>query len=320
LTDRPKVILTEHLNKDCAAWLAEYAQVVRCPYDQPRQLAEQLKDADALVIRTYTQINTALLDQAPNLKVIGRAGVGLDNIDLAACQQRGIVVTHTPAANTQAVVEYVFSLMLDALRPRQSFDAAIAPDMFKQARADLVGTQLESLTLGILGFGRIGKRIGQVAGAIGMNLVVNDLLPEVQLRKQASYSFEFVDKPRLFSHCDVLTIHIDGRAGNRHLINADVLSQLKPHCLLINTARGMVVDAHALAQWARQVADQGGQAVIDVHDPEPPPADYPLYGIDNVRLLPHLAARTETALKNMSWVVRDVMAVLNGSAPSFPAY
>jgi D-3-phosphoglycerate dehydrogenase len=103
------------------------------------------------------------------------------------------------------------------------------------------------------------------------------------------------------------------------VIGADVLAQLKRSCLLINTARGMLIDNAALAAWARAVADAGGAAVLDVHDPEPPPDDYPLLGIDNVRILPHLASRTPVAMANMSWVVRDVVAVLKGDGPRWPA-
>jgi phosphoglycerate dehydrogenase-like enzyme len=312
--------LTEHLNHDCADWLGRHAQVVWCPLDRPEELASHLKNADAVVIRSYTQVNAQFLDQAPKLKVVGRAGVGLDNIDLVECKNRGVLVVYTPEANSQAVVEYIFGLMLDALRPRKDFDAAMVPEMFAQARKDLVGVQLETLTLGILGFGRIGKRVGQVAHAIGMNIVVNDLLSEVHLRKEVDYAFEFVDKPDLYAKSDVLTIHVDGRDENRQLIDAQVLDQLRPSCLLINAARGPIIDIPALAAWAAKVADAGGRAVIDVHDPEPPPTDYPLFGLDNVRLLPHLAARTETALKNMSWVVRDVAKVLQGNRPNWPAY
>jgi D-3-phosphoglycerate dehydrogenase / 2-oxoglutarate reductase len=139
------------------------------------------------------------------------------------------------------------------------------------------------------------------------------------LREVVEYPFEYVDKPTLYAESDVLTVHVDGRPGNRRLIDAAALAQLKPTCLFINAARGMIVDAGALAAWARAVAQRGGRAVLDVHDPEPPGSDYPLFDLPNVRLLPHLASRTDTALRNMSWVVRDVAAVLEGHAPQYPA-
>jgi phosphoglycerate dehydrogenase-like enzyme len=243
--------------------------------------------------------------------------VGLDNIDLEACRDRGVMVVSTPQANTQAVVEYVFALMFDALRPRDEIGRGTAAERFHALRRERVGTQLSALTLGIVGFGRIGRRVGQVAHAIGMNLVVNDLLPEADLRKAVDYPFAFVDKPALLAGSDVVTLHVDGRAGNRGLIDATLLSHLRSTALLINTARGFVVDAGALAEWAGRYPQ--ARVVLDVHEPEPPPADYPLHGLANVRLLPHLASRTTQALENMSWVVRDVVAVLQGEAPEHPA-
>jgi phosphoglycerate dehydrogenase-like enzyme len=180
-----------------------------------------------------------------------------------------------------------------------------------------VGQQLDQLTLGILGFGGIGKRVGAVAHAIGMRVMVNDLLPEEGLREAVDYPFEYVDKAELYCSSDVLTIHVDGRAENRHLVAADELAQLKPGCLLINAARGMVLEPVALVAWANQVAGQGGQAILDVVDPEPPEGDFPLLALPNVRVLPHVAARTHTALENMGWVVRDVWAVLENEEPRF---
>lgn len=317
---RPLVLITETLDEVCARWLAEYADVIWCRHDAGQSFGPELARADALIVRTYTQVNQALLEAAPRLKVVGRAGVGLDNIDLEACRRRGVQVVYTPDANTQAVVEYVWALILDALRPRVDLPPQATPEQFHRLRKETVGQQLDQLTLGILGLGRIGKRVGKVASAIGMKLLVNDLLPESQLRAAVDYPFEFVDKPQLYQQADILTIHVDGRPENRHLINASVFQQLKPACLLINTARGFVIDNQALADWARRVAPAGGRAVLDVHEPEPPPPDYPLYHLPNVRLLPHLASRTDQALRNMSWVVRDVVAVLQGRAPQYPAW
>ncbi len=302
-----------------AAWIDQGIYLVWCSHENTAELPTHLARAQGLVIRTYTQVNDALLDNAPNLKVVGRAGVGLENIDLAACKRRGVRVVFTPDANTQAVGEYVLGLMLDALRPRYTMPDRIDEKTFHKLRKEQVGLQLDELTLGILGFGRIGKRLGQVAHAIGMKVLVNDILPEADLRRAVNYPFEFVAKPELFRGSDVLTIHTDGRRENRGLINAQALAALKPNCLLINAARGMLVDNAALAAWAGSVEKTGGRAALDVHEPEPPPKDYPLYGLPNVRLLPHLASRSQLAMENMSWVVRDVAAVLEGREPEYPA-
>ena len=315
----PLVVNTAPLVPVCSTWLQQHVELVNCDHRQEQELHAQLPRAEGLIIGSYLKVNDQLLDHAPHLKVVGRSGVGLETIDMEACQKRGIQVVYTPEANRQAVVEYVFALMLDAFRPRTSIVGPIETDRYLELRRTELGQQLDQLTLGILGLGRIGKRVGAVAHTIGMNLVVHDLLPEKQLRKEVDYPFEFVNMETLCRQSSVLTIHVDGRSENRHLIGTKQLALLQPGCLLINAARGMIIDTAALAQWARETADLNSRVILDVLDPEPPVDDCPLFGLPNVRLLPHLASRTHTGLENMSWVVRDIWAVLQGNKPQFPA-
>ncbi|HAI11296.1 MAG TPA: hypothetical protein DCM28_06290 [Phycisphaerales bacterium] len=311
------IIITETLDPVCASWLEERANVIWHMHDQPG-VEEVLATVDGAVVRTYTQINDAFMDLAPNCKVIGRAGVGLDNFDLPACQKRSVRVVYTPDANTQAVVEYVYGLILDHYRPRTAMPDCVGDKAFHDLRKTQVGKQINELTLGILGFGRIGKRIGQVASAFGINVLVNDLIDEFVLHDAVNYDFKFVDKQRLYSQSDILTVHTDGRSENHHLLNADAFGLLKPDCLFINAARGMLVNDADLADWL--TANENAHAILDVHDPEPPQADNPLWPLtDRVKMLPHLASRTDLALQNMSWVVKDVMAVLEGNEPQYPA-
>jgi len=313
----PKVVITETLDQMCANWLGERCEVVWHQHDAPG-LADQLADADALVVRTYTQVDEALLDQSPNVKVIGRAGVGLDNFDLEACKRRGVRVVYTPDANTQAVVEYVLGLILDHYRPRTPLQPGTDAATFHALRKTEVGVELADLTLGILGMGRIGKRIATVAHALGINVRGCDLLGEAVIRQQLpGVPFDFVDHATLYAKSDIVTVHTDGRPGNKHLIDAEALRHFGDGVLLINAARGMLIDHAALLAWLKQ--HPRATAVLDVHDPEPPAADHPLYGCGNALLLPHLASRTDTALRNMSWVVRDVAAVLAGEAPTYAA-
>ncbi|GAB4192365.1 MAG: D-2-hydroxyacid dehydrogenase [Phycisphaeraceae bacterium] len=311
-----RVLITETLSDSAANWLAQHADVVWCPYDSS-QLDQNLAQAEGLVVRTYTIVNDSFLGKAPKLKVVGRAGVGLDNIDLDACRARGVRVVYTPDANTQAVVEYVLALMLDHYRPRTDLPERADSDAFHALRKTEVGRQLDQLTLGIVGFGRIGKRLGRVAHAIGMRLLVCDLLPESELRQAVDYPFDFVDHATLYAHSNIVSLHADGRPSNRHMIDAEALRMMRSDCLFINAARGMLVDSVALADWAKTHPD--AHAILDVHDPEPPPADYPLYGLSNVRLLPHIASRTHQALENMSMVVKDVVKVLKGKEPDYAA-
>lgn len=312
--DRPIVVQSEHLSPRPAAWLAERAQLIVCSYDDPA-FAAHLANAEGLVVRTYTQVTDKLLAQAPRLKVVGRAGVALENIDIPACRARGVEVVHAPGSNAQAVVEYVLCLMGDALRPRVTVDRPVPQDVWDRLREEVFAKrQISERTVGILGLGRIGKRIAQVCGAIGCECLYHDV---VDVPEEKRFGASPVSPEELFARSDVISIHIDSRPSNRHFVNAERIALMKSDVLVINTSRGFVFDYQALALFMRENRD--AQAMIDVHDPEPFDASYPILGLKNVKLYPHLAGRTETALENMSWVVRDVMAVIEGRAPEHPA-
>ena len=304
---KPIVIVTETSEARPLQWLREHAQVFEISPTDPA-LDQQLALAEGLVVRTYTKVTEAFLSKAPRLRVVGRGGVGLDNIDVAACRKRGIEVVHTPDANTWAVGDFVFGYILQLLRPWYPFrDRAYEPKEFKRVRDTVRGQQLNELTIGVLGMGRVGRRVGHIAThGFGMRVIYNDL---VDVRALLDFPAEAVDKPTLFAQADILTIHVDMRPGNRNLVAAGQLALMKPTAILINTSRGEVLDAQALAEAIRGRKLAG--AALDVFAPEPPPADFPLLGLENVLLTPHLAARTYTALENMSWV--------EGRKPKYPA-
>ncbi len=308
------VIQTEHLSAEAADWLARRCNLVVCSHDDPK-FGEVVAEARGLVVRTYTTVDQQLLDGAPKLKVVGRAGAGLDNIDVAACRARSIKVVYTPDANTQAVVEYVITLLSNALRPRVTLTTPVDSGDWKYLRAQTVGRrQMSDLTLGLLGLGRVGKRLAKAATAIGMNVIYSDLL---EILHEQRFGARCVDVQQLFAESDVVSLHVDGRDSNRCFVDSELMSRMKPDVMFINTSRGFVVDSTALADFLR--AHSHALAMLDVHDPEPFDSEYPLLGISNARLYPHLASRTEAAMLNMSWVVRDVVAVLEGEKPRYPA-
>jgi len=314
VSDKPLIIQSEHLSEEAARWLARRCRLEAVAFDAT-QFTGSLAEADGLLVRTYTRVDEGLLDHAPALRVVGRAGAGLDNIDVAACRACGIEVVYTPQANTQAVVEYVLSLMADALRPRPAIDRPIDAQRWEEIRAQNIGRrQMSQCTLGILGLGRIGKRVAQVAGAIGLRVLYNDLL---SMPPEARFGAEPVAVDTLFEQSDILSIHIDGRAENRDFIGPRLIRRMKSDVLFLNTSRGFVVDNMALAEFLRAHPD--AEAHLDVHEPEPFDDSYPLLGLPNAKLYPHLAARTQTAMLNMSWVVKDVWAVLEGRKPQWPA-
>jgi D-3-phosphoglycerate dehydrogenase len=213
------------------------------------------------------------------------------------------------------VVEYVVALMIDVLRPRIALNRAIDSAEWNRLRAETVGRrQINELIIGILGMGRVGKGLARVASAIGCRVLYNDLL---EIEPQHRSGGEPVDVEMLFAQSDVLSIHVDGRPANRGFVDARLIRKMKANVLFINTSRGFVVDNLTLAEFMRSHAQ--ATACLDVHEPEPFGPQYPLLGLPNVRLYPHLASRTETAMRNMSWVVKDVWAVLEGRRPLFPA-
>lgn len=314
----PTVLVTEGSDAAPLRWLSERCNVVEAAVDSAA-FDRHIPAAQGLVVRTYTKVNQALLARAPALKVVGRGGVGLENIDVPACRRRGVEVVYTPDANTLAVGDFVFGLALQLLRPWGVFrERAYEPEEFKRIRDTVRGRQLNELTLGILGMGRVGRRVGHIAAnGFGMRVIYNDVVDFDQTGDRPAFPAEPVDKPTLFRESDVLSLHVDMRPGNENLVGRGELAEMKPTSILINTSRGEVLDAAALAEAIR--AERIAGAALDVFSPEPPPPDFPLLGLDNVILTPHLAARTYSAIENMSWVVRDVVEVIEGRRAKYPA-
>lgn len=309
------VIVTEGSDPRPLEWLKSRCTVVEAGVDEAAFEAA-LPEARGMVVRTYTKVDAALLARAPNLKVVGRGGVGIENIDVKACRTRGVEVVYTPDANTLAVGDYVFGLILQLIRPYAFFrESTYDKKTFKHIRDTQRGRQLNEMTMGILGMGRVGRRVGRIAAdGFGMRVIYNDLL---DVAAELSFPATAVDKPTLYRESDILSLHIDMKPGNEKLISTPQLALMKPDAILLNTCRGEVLDEHALAAAIREKRIAG--AALDVFAPEPPPADFPLLNLPNVLLAPHMAARTHTAIENMSWVVRDVVAVLDHDKPTYPA-
>ena len=313
--DRPVVLVTEGSDARPLEWLKARARVIEVSHEAS-SFEGHLASAEGMVVRTYTRVNEAMLAKAPRLRVVGRGGVGLENIDVTACRRRGVEVVYTPDANTWAVGDYVFGYLLQLLRPWAFFREQVYPAKeFKRIRDTVRGRQLNELTLGILGMGRVGRRVGEIAAeGFGMRVIYNDLL---DVSGQVKFPAEAVEKERLYGESDVLSLHVTMLPGNENLVGTEQLAKMKRGSVVVNTSRGEVLDAGALAEVVRSGHIAG--AAIDVFHPEPPLPGFPLLGMENVLLTPHLAARTYTAIENMSWVVRDVVEVLEGRRPKYPA-
>jgi len=248
----------------------------------------------------------------------GISGSGASRDDDAALVvdgDRGGAVVHTPEANSDAVCELFWASVLDVIRPRLYLDRPLSRPRWEQVRAELIAPRsLAGHTLGVLGLGRVGSRVAAVGAALGMRVLYHDLKDIEESSRAGAHP---VSLDELLDRADVLTVHVDGRASNRNLIAQRELARLRGDAVLVNMARGFVVDPVALAGFA--INNPASHAILDVHEPEPFGEQYPLLDIPNVHLLPHLGAATADAKRNMSWVVRDLWRVLQGESPHHPA-
>jgi len=306
----PLVIQTENLPQVCSDWLAERCDLHVCQTNSLR-FEELLPTASGLVIRTYTTVDQAMIESAVNLVVVGRAGGGIDNIDLVACKKHDIRIVHTPEANSESVVEFVLSRMLASVRKTTRVDRVVDQKEWNLLRDNAVNPrQFDEMTLGIIGFGRIGSKLGNVAATLGFQVLFHDLLQIDNTQNCTQVPLE-----QLLLESDIISVHVDGRKDNTHLCNTEFFQNLKSGAIFINTSRGFVVEASSLANHLRH--DLEATAILDVHDPEPIQSTYPLLDLPNVELYPHIACKTKTATINMGWVVRDVLAVIKGETPVY---
>lgn len=276
---------------------------------RPRaELERALAGADALIVRSETPVTAELLSRAPRLRVIARAGTGVDTIDVHAATRRGIAVMNAPGANTVSAAEHALGLLLALVRRIPWASEAMRRGEWDRKRFE--GTELRGKTMGVVGLGRIGGHVAQLARAFGMHVLGHD--PYLAPERAAELQVKLVALDELLRTADVVTLHVALTEQTRHLINAGRLTLMKRSAVLINTARGELVDERALAEaiGAGRIAG----AAIDVFAVEPLPADSPLRTLDRVILTPHLAASTAEAQERVATeictAVRD--ALLDG--------
>lgn len=273
--------------------------------DRRDALLAALPSADALIVRNRTRVDAALLAVGPKLKAVGRLGVGLDNIDVPACQARDIAVLPATGANARAVAEYVIAAALMLLRGAYHHSTQVAAGAWP--RTDLSnGLEAETRTLGIVGFGGIGRLTARLAQGLDMRVAAHDPLLRDDDPAWREADVEPLALDTLLARADVLTLHIPLTDATRNLMNADRLAAMKRGAVLINTARGGIVDEAALARALRSGHLRG--AAIDVFQDEPLPADGPLADAPNLVLTPHIAGLTQEANTRVSSMVAQRVA------------
>ncbi len=298
-----KIVVADKISKRGLELLGENGWQAVTP--APESLEAELAEADALVVRSATRVSAALLQHAPRLRVIGRAGVGVDNIDLDAATRRGVLVMNTPGGNAVSVAEHTLALLLGLARSVPQLNAAIHAGRWEKSGA--AGIELRGKILGLLGLGRVGSEVARRARALEMRVLAHD--PYISESVARETDVELVPLPELLARSDFLSLHAALGPATEQIINASTLAQMKRSARLINTARGELVDEAALAEALRSGRLAG--AAVDVFAVEPPRGS-PLVGLPNVIATPHVAGSTEEAQEEVGTLiaqqVRDYLA------------
>lgn len=313
-----KVVISELIWPPSLEPLRAVAEVVYAEdlWRRPDDLRAELAAADALIVRNQTKVSGELLAAAPRLKVVGRLGVGLDNIDVAAARARGAEVVFARSSNAVAVAEYVFAAMFAAAR--RLAEATVDTRAGGWNRQRFTGGELYGKTLGIVGLGDIGARLARRAQAFGMQTLAADPQVGESSLAVAEFGVRLVSLETLLAASDFVSLHVPLVPATRQLMNAERLALMKPGAWLINTARGGVIDEEALAAALR--AGRPAGAALDVRANEPPGPNDPLAELPNVILSPHTAGITEESnRRTATMVVDDVLRVLRGERAQNPA-
>lgn len=289
MTTRARVLVTEEIADNGLDMLRAAGHEVDVQLDlRPEDLGAALAGAQALIIRSATNVTEDVLIGAPDLLVVGRAGVGLDNIDVDAATKRGVMVVNAPQSNVVSAAEQTMALILATARNTAQADAALKAGRWERSR--WTGIELHDKTLGIVGLGRIGKLVAQRSMAFGMKLIAYD--PFVSEDRARQLAVELVDLHTLAARSDIVTVHVARTPETIGLIGADFLAKAKDGVRIINVARGGIVDEAAL--YDALVSGKAGGAGLDVFNTEPC-TDSPLFGLVNVVVTPHLGASTYEA-------------------------
>jgi D-3-phosphoglycerate dehydrogenase len=269
------------------------------PNLSPEELLEAIRDADGLVIRSGTQVTAEVIDAAEKLRVVGRAGIGVDNVDLAAATARGIAVVNTPEGNNVTTAEHAIALLVSLARHVPQATASMKTGKWEKKR--FTGLELYNRTLGVIGLGNIGRIVALRGRGLGMKVIAAD--PHISAEAAQRVDVELVGLDELFARADAITVHVPRTRETTGLIGRQALAKTRPGVLIVNAARGGIIDEEALLE----ALDDGrvAGAALDVFVEEPPAADHPLVVHPNVICTPHLGASTEQAQVNVAVAVAE---------------
>jgi D-3-phosphoglycerate dehydrogenase len=303
---RPVVLIAEELAPSVLDVLGDDVEIRSVDGADRSALLPALAEAAAVMIRSATQIDAEALAAAPDLKVVARAGIGLDNVDVAAATERGVMVVNAPTSNIVSAAEHAVALLLAAARQIPAADASLREGAWK--RSKFMGVEVADKVVGVVGLGRIGQLVAQRLAAFGTTLIAYD--PYIQPGRAAGLGVRMVSLEELLAEADFITVHLPKTPETLGLIGADELATTKRGVIVVNAARGGLVDEAALADALR--SGQVGAAGIDVYATEPT-TDSPLFGLPNTVVTPHLgASTTEAQDKAGTAVAHSVRLALQG--------
>ena len=298
---QPRAFVSRLMHQDAIDLIGEATDMEVWPDDPPpsaEELRARLANADGVLINIMDRVDAALLDAAPKLRVVSQLAAGLDNVDVAECTRRGILVGSTPGILSKAVADHAMALLLSAARRVVESDKWVRGNNWELAFHPTywLGNEVQSSTLGIVGLGQIGLEMARRAHGFDMRILYHsrNRLPDAEQQ----YGLTYATMDDLLAQSDFVSLHCPLTPETRHLINADSLRSMKSTAILINISRGPVVDTDALVQALRE--GWIGGAALDVVDPEPIPDDHPLLFMDNVTITPHIGSASVLSRRAMS--------------------
>jgi D-3-phosphoglycerate dehydrogenase len=308
------VLLYEDMHEAGKVLLKEKAEILFASSLEETSLIKEIKEVDGIIIRANGKVSRRIMESAPRLKVIGRHGVGVENVDLEAATEMGIWVVNTPDANDISVAEHFFGLALMLSKMLKKGAIALREGRW-EARYQYIGGELHGKTLGILGFGRIGRAVGRIGHkGFDMKVLYYDVVRYEETEKEIKA--EKVGLEEVLSQSDYISINLPMLPATKGLLKKKEYSLMKPSAYIINLARGPIWDEKALYAALREGKIAG--AASDVFEVEPATKDHPLLQLENFIGTPHMAAHTNEALKRMSLVAEDIIRVLEGKEPVYP--
>ena len=311
---RFRVLLYEDMHEVGKALLREKAEILFATSLEETSLIKEVREVDGIIIRANGTVGGKLMDFAPKLKVIGRHGVGVENIDLEAATEKGIWVVNTPDANDLSVAEHFFGLALILSKMLKKADTALREGRW-EARYQYIGRELHGKTLGILGFGRIGRAVGRIGyKGFDMKVLYYDAVRYEEVEREIKAVKASLEE--VLSKSDYVSINLPMLPTTKGLLKGREFELMKPSAYIINLARGPIWDEKTLYSALKEGRIAG--AASDVYEVEPATKDHPFLQLENFIGTPHMAAHTDEALRRMSLVAEDIIRVLKGEIPLHP--